>query len=60
MNAVGEQCAGKPPALFDEGALCNGRALLYYFRHSQVPMSLICGQINNNFLSFLLVQICYF
>ena len=34
MNAVGEQCAGKPPALFDEGALCNGRALLYYFRHS--------------------------
>ena len=34
MNVVGEQCAGKPPALFDEGALCNGRALLYYFRHS--------------------------
>ena len=30
MNAVGEQCAGKPPALFDEGALCNDRVLLYY------------------------------
>ncbi len=30
MNAVGEQCVGKPPALFDERALCNGRVLLYY------------------------------
>ena len=36
MNAVGEQCAGKPPALFDEGALCNGRALLYSTKAKQI------------------------
>ena len=29
MKAVGKQCAGKPPALFDEEALGNVRALLY-------------------------------
>ena len=29
MNAVGEQCAGKPPALFDEGLLGNASDLLY-------------------------------
>jgi hypothetical protein len=29
MNAVGEQCAGKSLVAFDEGALCNGRVLLY-------------------------------
>ena len=31
MKAVGEQCAGKPPALFDEGLLGNASDLLYYF-----------------------------
>ena len=30
MNAVGEQCAGKPPALFDEGLLGNASDLLYH------------------------------
>ena len=29
MNAVGERNAGKPLVAFDEGALCNGRVLLY-------------------------------
>ncbi len=29
VKAVGEQCAGNPQALFDEGVLGNSRTLLY-------------------------------
>ena len=32
MKAVGEQCAGKPQALFDEGLLGNASDLLYNLR----------------------------
>ena len=41
MNAVGEQCAGKSLVAFDEGALCNGRVLLYYLFNTAGVISFV-------------------